>query len=101
MFVVANRVPVLPDWAEAFETRFRKRAGEIEKQPGFVRMQILKPCAEGLPYVVLTTWQDEAAFNAWIKSEDFALAHQNPMPKEAFAGKPVMERHEVVIASGN
>ena len=99
MFIVANRIPVASDWENEFEERFRKRAGEIESQPGFVQMQILKPLSEDAPYIVQTTWKNEAAFQNWIKSEDFKVAHQNPMPKEAFTGKPSMERHEVVISS--
>ena len=99
MFIVANRIPVTPEWQGEFENRFRKRAGEIDKQSGFISMQILKPISEDIPYVVLTSWQDENAFNEWIKSEDFKLAHQNPLPREAFAGKPVMEKHQVVIST--
>lgn len=97
MFVVANRVPVASGWEETFEERFRQRAGQIDKQPGFVRMQILKPQSEGSPYVVLTTWQDRASFDAWVGSEDFKLAHRNPMPKEAFDGESKLEMHEVII----
>ena len=99
MFIVANRIPITQEWQGEFENRFRKRAGEIDKQPGFVSMQILKPISEDTPYVVLTNWQDENAFNEWIKSEDFKLAHQNPLPREAFTGKPVMEKHQVVIST--
>lgn len=100
MFVVANRVPVAPEWAEAFEERFRNRAGQIEQQPGFVRMQVLRPVGEGAPYVVLTVWESEAAFRGWIGSEDFKRAHANPLPKEAFSGEGAIEQHEVIIAAG-
>ena len=99
MFIVANRVPVASGWEENFEERFRKRAGQIDKQPGFVRMQILKPDSENTPYIVLTTWQDKATFESWVGSEDFKLAHSNPMPKEAFDGEGKLEMHEVVIAA--
>ena len=97
MFIVANRVPVAPGWEEEFEERFRKRAGQIDKQPGFVRMQILKPDSENTPYIVLTTWQDKVSFQSWVGGEDFKLAHSNPMPKEAFDGEGKLEMHEVVI----
>ena len=99
MFIVANRIPIAQDWQGEFENRFRKRAGEIDKQPGFVSMQILKPTSEDTPYVVLTRWQDENAFQEWIKSDDFKQAHQNPLPREAFTGKPVIEKHQVVIST--
>ena len=98
MFIVANRVPVASGWEDAFEERFRQRAGQIDKQPGFVRMQVLKPHSEDTPYVVLTTWTDKAAFEAWVGSEDFKLAHSSPMPKEAFDGQGKLEIHEVVVA---
>ena len=97
MFIVANRIPVASGWEETFEERFRQRAGKIDKQRGFVRMQILKPDTDDSPYVVLTTWQDKASFEAWVGSEDFNLAHSNPMPKEAFGGESKLEMHEVII----
>jgi heme oxygenase (mycobilin-producing) len=101
MFIVANRVPVASGWEETFEERFRQRAGQVDKQPGFVSMQILKPETDDTPYVVLTSWQDKAAFDAWVGSDDFKLAHSNPMPKEAFAGEGKLEMHEVIIAAGS
>ncbi len=97
MYIVNNRVPVAEGYEEMFEERFRKRAGQVEKQAGFVRMSILKPETEDTPYVVMTAWQDKAAFENWVGSEDFKLAHQNPMPKEAFSGEGRIEMFEVII----
>ncbi|MGD8909991.1 MAG: antibiotic biosynthesis monooxygenase [Chromatiales bacterium] len=99
MFIVANRVPVAEGYREMFEERFRERAGRIEKQPGFMRMQVLQPAKPELPYVVLTTWQDKVSFEAWVGSEDFRNAHANPMPKEAFDGEGAIEMHEVIISA--
>jgi heme oxygenase (mycobilin-producing) len=99
MYIVANRVPVAAQWREQFEERFRTRAGQIDTQPGFVSMQVLRPADAESPYVVLTTWHDKAAFEAWVGSEDFRLAHQHPLPKEAYTGEGRLERHEVVIAA--
>lgn len=97
MYVVTNRVPVTDAYAETFEQRFRQRAGQIDKQPGFVRMQILRPDSPGTPYLVQTTWQNRQAFEAWIGSDDFKLAHSNPMPKEAFDGEGGIEKFEIII----
>ena len=99
MFIVANRVPVADGYQSMFEERFRARAGQIEKQAGFVRMQVLQPAKPGLPYVVLTTWQDKTAFEQWVGSEDFRTVHANPMPKEAFNGEGAIEMHEVIISA--
>ena len=99
MYIVANRVPVALSWREPFEERFRTRAGQIDQQPGFVRLQVLRPLDAASPYVVLTTWRDQAAFEAWVGSEDFHLAHQHPLPTEAYTGEGRLEQYEVVIAA--
>jgi heme-degrading monooxygenase HmoA len=99
MYIVTNRVPVAQGYEEMFEERFRNRAGQIDKQPGFVRMQVLKPDSSDTPYLVQTTWKDKAAFEAWVGSEDFKIAHNNPMPKEAFDGEGKIEMFEVLIAA--
>ncbi|MCE5387923.1 MAG: antibiotic biosynthesis monooxygenase [Acidithiobacillus sp.] len=98
-YVVANRVPVKKEFREQFEERFRHRAGEVEKQPGFVRMEILRPVADEGVYVVLTHWQNREAFQNWMKSEDFQEAHRNPLPKEAFGEGGGLEQHEVIISA--
>lgn len=99
MYIVSNRVPVAPDWRDEFEKRFRERAGQIDKQPGFVRMEIHRPADEESPYVVQTVWRDEASFRNWVGSDDFKAAHANPMPREAFDGDSRMERHELIITA--
>lgn len=99
MFIVINRVAVVEDFAEMFEERFRRRAGQIDKQPGFVRMQVLKPQSPDTPYLVQTLWRDRSAFDDWVRSEDFKFAHSNPMPKEAFGGGGGIEMFEVIIDS--
>lgn len=99
MYIVTNRIPVAEGYVDMFEQRFRNRAGQIDKQPGFVRMQVLKPDMPDTPYLVQTTWQDKSAFEAWVGSEDFKTAHSNPMPKEAFDGEGRIEMFEVMIAA--
>lgn len=105
MIVVSNRIPVAPGQEEAFERRFRGRAGLVERHPGFIRLEILRPTTIELHgaamggshyYVVLTTWESAEAFRAWTESEDFREAHADRPPKEMFAGPNVFEMHEVI-----
>ena len=100
MHVVTNRVPVAPQWRDKFEERFRQRAGQVEKQAGFLRMDVMRPETEDSPYLVMTVWENEQAFRAWVGSEDFKLAHQNPLPKEAYNGEGKMEVHTIVVSAG-
>jgi len=91
--VVANRVFVKLEFNQEFEQRFKDRAGQIDKQPGFIRMDVLKPQSDKTPYVILTYWQDEPAFKNWVGSDDFKIAHQNPMSKEAFIETTSKTKH--------
>jgi len=100
MFVVTNRVPVESGWREKFEDRFRQRAGQVDKQPGFLRMEIMRPVDDNTPYLVMTVWRDEQAFLDWVESEDFKLAHKNPLPKEAYkATGGGMEQHTIIVSA--
>ena len=99
MYVVMNRVVVKSDWEAEFESRFQKRAGQIDKQPGFVRMAVLKSDGEKICYIVETTWNSKNDFENWVESEDFKLAHQNSMPKEAFGEGGGLEMFNVVVNS--
>jgi len=99
-YVVANRVFVKQEYGDEFEQRFKNRAGQINQQPGFKLMEVLKPQSDDTPYVVLTHWEDQQAFQDWVGSEDFKLAHQNPMDKEAFLEGGGIERYSVVVRSG-
>ncbi|MFB6121941.1 MAG: antibiotic biosynthesis monooxygenase [Haloferacaceae archaeon] len=96
MFVVANRIPVADGHGEAFEERFRARAGEIEDRPGFVSLDVLRP-VDADRYVVLTYWESEADFEAWTDSDAFREAHADSPPSEMFDGHPDLETHEVVL----
>ena len=98
MITVANRIYVKPEYADAFESRFRERAALVDKVPGFVSNLVLRPVNEGDPYVVFTVWQSRQDFLTWVRSDTFVKGHaqSGTLPKEAFAGPNVLEMHEVI-----
>lgn len=98
MITVANRIYVAKEYAEAFEQRFRDRAGLVDQMPGFVSNQILRPVNEGDPYVVFTIWNSRQDFLNWVRSDAFVKGHaqSGSLPKEAFTQPNVLEMHEVV-----
>ena len=67
MITVANRIYVNAEYAEAFEQRFRERAGLVDQMPGFVSNQVLRPVNEGDPYVVFTVWDSRQDFLNWVR----------------------------------
>ncbi|MCC7494392.1 MAG: antibiotic biosynthesis monooxygenase [Fimbriimonadaceae bacterium] len=103
MIVVANRILVAPGYEEAFEERFRRRAGLVDASPGFLRNLVLRPVPGGHSkaecYSVLTFWEDFASFEAWTQSDAFRQAHADRPPREMFSGPSTLEIHEVVSDS--
>ena len=98
MITVANRIFVAPEYAEAFEERFRNRAKLVDGMPGFIFNQVLRPVNEGDPYIVLTLWESREHFEAWIRSDEFVKGHakSGTLPKAAFTAPNKLEIHEVI-----
>lgn len=102
-FSRAKALHVNPTHAAAFEERFSDRATLVDGMPGFVSFQLLRPQIEGDPYIVMTFWEDEAAFKNWTESAEFKGGHarSGKLPPEAFTGHPKIERFEVVQSTTN
>ena len=98
MITVANRIYVTHEYAEAFEQRFRERAGLVDQMPGFISNQVLRPVNEGDPYVVFTIWNSRHDFLNWVRSDAFVKGHAQcgSLPKDAFSRPNVLEMHKAV-----
>jgi Uncharacterized enzyme involved in biosynthesis of extracellular polysaccharides len=72
VFVTMNRIPVRPEYREAFEEAFRQRARLVDQAPGFLRNLVLRPKNPEDPYIVLTFWESEAAFGPRWKASPSA-----------------------------
>ncbi len=103
MFVVMNRFSVKPEFADKFEARIRNRPGMVEKQPGFVRVQLLRPANVDAPYIVLTLWETQTQYEAWVNHPDFTRKHAGPrqLSKEIFRGPNKVETFTVTLDSAN
>lgn len=101
MITVANRIFVRPEFAEAFEARFRERAGLVDRMPGFAGNYVLRPTGSGEPYIVLTLWESRDAFEAWTRSDAFRQGHarSGSLPRDAFSGPNQLEIHEVLTST--
>ncbi len=99
MITTANRIYVHPDYADRFEETFRTRARLVDRMPGFVSNQLLRPVNPGDPYVVLTVWESRAHFESWVGSEAFRQGHarSGTLPREAFTAPNGLELHEIIL----
>lgn len=98
MIIVANRIYVHPDHTAAFEERFLNRASMVDQMPGFVAYQLLRPVQPEDPYIVMTTWESQAAFEAWTSSDAFKQGHarSGTLPEGTFTQPNKMEIHEII-----
>ncbi|MEN3046616.1 MAG: antibiotic biosynthesis monooxygenase [Candidatus Hydrothermales bacterium] len=95
MFVAINRIFVKREFRKDFEERFKNRKRLVEKQEGFIRIEILRPL-QGEDYLVITYWKTEEDFLRWVNSEDFKKAHQDSPPSYIFSRPNEFSAYEVV-----
>ncbi len=74
-FVTAFSVEVEQGQEQAFIERFQKRARLIDKAKGYKGMFVLQHTQAANKFLVVTLWEDEASFRAWVNSEEFRKAH--------------------------
>lgn len=74
-FVAINYITCEDHYRTRFEELFASRAHAIDRLPGFVNMEVLKPNAEG-DYLIVSHWESEAAFRAWTTSPEFLEGHK-------------------------
>lgn len=76
-FVAINYIRCDSDYKERFEFLFGTRAHEVDKMPGFVSMEVLKPKKDDDNcYLILSRWDNEECFKAWMGSPEFIEGHK-------------------------
>jgi len=98
MFVVCNRVQINPDHAEPFEKLFLSRSHMVDKSPGFVSFQLLRPDKADESYIVMVVWETKDAYKAWLKSDAFKQGHSRTgsLPEDTFMGPQRVELYEML-----
>ncbi len=99
MYIAMNRFRIVPGQENAFEQVWEERDSQLTEVPGFMAFHLLKgPKADDHTlYSSHTIWTNEAAFEAWTRSEAFRQAHQGAGDrKHIYMGHPVFEGFEVV-----
>lgn len=71
-----NVVHVREERREAFERAFLGRESHVHKAEGFAGFELLRRDREG-EYVVLSRWESDDAFKAWLNSDLFKLSHSH------------------------
>ena len=88
--VKINAIAVPEGAGPELEKRFAARAGAVEKSPGFLGFQLLRPTAGESRYFVVTHWEDEESFAAW-RDGDARAAHAGERKKPVASGADLLE----------
>ncbi|MFP5308618.1 MAG: antibiotic biosynthesis monooxygenase family protein [Actinomycetes bacterium] len=95
--VKINQLEVEPGKGDVLEERFGSRLRRIEAE-GFLGWELLRPTDEGQPYLAITRWESEAAFDAWRNGPAFHEGHKHaPEGKEPVARTAGLLSYEVAV----
>ena len=87
-----------PEAREGFEKSWKNRVGAVDTFPGFISVELVA-LGDRSEYVVLTKFQDEASFEAWITSDNFTKGHRGES-YESYKDNPMMKNHKLFEVLG-
>jgi heme oxygenase (staphylobilin-producing) len=96
MIAVINRLPVKEGAADQVVERFASGRGHVQDFPGFVSMEVLRSESAD-EVIVITRWRDKAAFDSWVHSDEFKIAHGKGGGSGLLRGHPQMGTYEVAV----
>ena len=96
MIAVINRLPVKEGMADQVVERFADGRGFVQDFPGFVSMEVLRS-EEADEVLVITRWRDKEAFNSWVHSDEFRMAHGRGGGSGLLREHPQMGTYEVTV----
>ena len=83
-YVVASHPRIVPAGMEKPEVAFKSRLGEVEDAPGFRGLQVWADAQDPGAYVMVSWWDSEEAFRAYMGSEPHRRSHAR-IPREPHA----------------
>lgn len=83
--VKINAITVPADSGDELGRRFAAHGSSMDGVTGFEGFELLRPTDGRTQWLVLTRWADDASFEAWRSSQDFARAHGHDAAGEGAA----------------
>ncbi|MFD1739127.1 antibiotic biosynthesis monooxygenase family protein [Bacillus salitolerans] len=94
-FAVLNNIPVSDEGRSIFEYRFSQRAKQIENEPGFNAIRVLRP-KNNDTYIIVTLWDDEQSFLNWQTSKAYENTHRTRGTSEGIDQPSIFPRPSYV-----
>ena len=96
MIAVINRLPVKEGMADQVVERFTNGRGFVQDFPGFVSMEVMR-AEEDDEVLVITRWRDKDAFDSWVHSDEFKIAHGRGGGSGLLRGHPQMSTYDIAV----
>jgi heme-degrading monooxygenase HmoA len=100
VYIAMNHFHVAAGRGEEFEQLWRDRESYLAGVPGFLQFHLVRAAQDEdgtQRYASHATWENEAAFVAWTRSESFRKAHrQRRMPEGLMLGPPRFQGWQTV-----
>ena len=80
MFVSESEILVPEGDAPHLEEAFRHRLRQVDQHEGFLGLELLRDLQKPGRFVLITRWQEQKQFHAYLRSPHFKLAHQRQHP---------------------
>ena len=105
MYLAMNRFKIKVGFEQDFERVWIERDSHLGEVRGFQTFHLMRGATDsesGISlYATHTTWDDEEAFRAWTRSENFRLAHNNAGDnREMYEVHPNFEGFTSVLSEG-
>jgi heme-degrading monooxygenase HmoA len=97
-YVVASDLSVDLSGAAALEAAFADRLHQVEGHPGFQRLEVWRDSAREGQYVMVSWWDDEAAFRSYLRSDRHRASHDR-IPTEPARARGVGLRRYTLVAT--
>lgn len=75
-FVAINYITCSDEYRARFEELFSTRARAIDRMPGFLSFELLKPSEDDDTYLIVSHWEKQQDFENWTGSEEFVEGHR-------------------------
>lgn len=72
MVTIGMNYSVLPGKEAVFERAFEQVLSVMKEMPGHTESHLYRDCATPNSYLIVSEWSDQAQFDAFVKSEQFA-----------------------------
>lgn len=88
--VKINAIEVPEGAGPELERRFANRLHAVDGQPGFLSFELLRPVSGENRYFVVTHWESDEAFQAWLKGPAME-AHSGERSRPVASGSSLLE----------